>query len=369
MPNEKNNGPESGVAFVGCELHYHADKPSVERNPPTLECKTPRPVVVNGKRMTTIDMHAHCVALDVLPLVEDLKGKDRTDETGENKYSLDSVQTRIDDMDAMGIDMQALSISLFHHYHWAERDLAAEIMRIQNEKLTEVCAAHPERFVALGTVALQHPDLAAEQLEYSVKKLGHRGTMIDTNIGSDELSNPKFNPFWAKAEELGALVFLHPGHFKEGADRLSGKGFLGNVIGNPLNTAIALAHLIYEGTLDRYPGVKILAAHGGGLFPGNIGRYDHGHNSNDRGGRGDEKKKPSKYLQQIYVDTLTYSTESLNYLIRECGAGQLVLGTDYPAGMANMNPIEHLLSVPGLSEDDLKDICHRTAEKLLKTKS
>ncbi len=368
MSDKTGDGAGDGVAFVGCEFHYHADKPPVGCNPTTLEYETPRPVVVNGKRLTTIDLHAHCVALDVLPLVQDRMGKDVTDETSRLMYSLDNTEKRIEDMDAMGIDMQALSISLFHHYHWAERDLAAEIMRIQNEKLTEVCAAHPDRFVALGTVALQHPDLAVEQLEHSVKKLGHRGTMIDTDIDGVELSDPKFHPFWAKAEELGALVFIHPGHFKEGKDRLTGKGFLGNVIGNPLNTAIALAHLIYEGTLDRYPGVKILAAHGGGLFPGNIGRYDHGHNSNDRGGRGDEKKKPSEYLQQIFFDTLVYGTENLNYLVRECGASQLVLGTDYPAGMANVNPISHLLSVPGLSDDDIEDICHRTAEKLIKTK-
>lgn len=363
------NQEGDGIGFVGCEFHYHADKPPVDRNPTTLEYETSRPIVVNGKRMTTIDLHAHCVALDVLPLVGGCPEFDSNNEAVAGKYNLDSIQTRIDDMDAMGIDMQALSISLFHHFHWAERDLAVEIIRVQNEKLTEVCAAHPDRFVALGTVSLQHPDLAIEQLEHSVKKLGHRGTMIDTSVNGAELSDPKFHPFWAKAEELDVLVFIHPGHFKEGAERLKGKGFLGNVIGNPLNTAIALAHLIYEGTLDRYPGVKILGAHGGGLLPSFIGRYDHGHNSNDRGGRGDEKKKPSEYLQQIYIDTLVYNTENLDHLIRECGARQLVLGTDYPAGMANVNPISHLLSVPGLSEDDLKDICHRTAEKLLKIKN
>ena len=359
----------SGVAFVGCEFHYHADKPPIDRNPTTIDYKSPRPIVVNGKRMTTIDVHAHCAVMDVLPLVEGCPEFDaKKVAPGTDKDPLDDLETRIKDMDAMGIDVQALSIYLFHHFHWAERDLAAQVTRLQNEKLTEVCEAHPDRFVALGTVSLQHPDLAAEQLEFNVKKLGHRGTMIDTSINGDELSDLKFNPFWAKAEELEALVFIHPSHFAEGASRLKGKGFLGNIIGNPLNTTIALAHLIYDGTLDRYPCVKILGAHGGGLLPSYIGRYDHGHNSNDRGGRGDEKKKPSEYLQQIYIDTLVYNTENLEHLIRECGVSQIVLGTDYPAGMANLNPIEHLMSVPGLSEDDIEDICYRTAEKLLKIK-
>jgi aminocarboxymuconate-semialdehyde decarboxylase len=363
------NQEGDGLGFVGCEFHYHADKPPVDRNPDTLKSETPLPVIINGKRMTTIDLHAHCVVRDVVPLVEGRFELDGKDPSGGIEYSLGDVTDRLKDMDAMGIDMQALSISVFQHYQWAERDLAAEIMRLQNEKLAEVCAAHPDRFVALGSVALQHPDLAVEQLEHNVKKLGHRGTMICASVNGEELADPKFNPFWAKAEELDVVIFIHPKHFKEGATRLKGKGFLANIIGNPLDTTVALAHLIYEGTLDRYPGLKILGAHGGGLLPSYIGRYDHGHNSNDRGGRGDEKKMPSEYLQQIYIDTLVYNTENLDHLIRECGASQLVLGTDHPAGMANMNPIAHLLSVPGLSEDDIADICHRTAEKLLKIKN
>ena len=363
------NQDENGLGFVGCEFHYHADKPPVGHNPATLESETPRPVVVNGKRMTTIDMHAHCVVRDVVPLIEGRFELDGKDPSGGVEYSLGDVSSRLEDMDAMGIDMQALSISVFQHYQWAERDLAAEIMRLQNEKLTEVCAAHPDRFVALGSVALQHPDLAVEQLEHSVKNLGHRGAMICASVNGEELADPKFHPFWAKAEELGVVIFIHPKHFKEGASRLKGKGFLANIIGNPLDTTVALAHLIYEGTLDRYPGLKILGAHGGGLLPSYIGRYDHGHNSNDRGGRGDEKKLPSEYLQQIYIDTLVYNTENLDHLIRECGVSHLVLGTDHPAGMANMNPIAHLLSVPGLSDDDIEDICYRTAEKLLKIKN
>jgi aminocarboxymuconate-semialdehyde decarboxylase len=368
MSEKTGGGGDDDIGFVGCEFHYHADKPPVGRNPTTLESETPRPVVVNGKRLTTIDLHAHCVVRDVVPLVEGRYELDGKDPSGGEQYSVGDVTNRLADMDAMGIDVQALSISVFHHFQWAERDLATEIVRIQNEKLADVCAKHPDRFVALGAVALQHPNLAVEQLEHMVKKLGHRGTMICASVNGEELADPKFHPFWAKAEELGALVFIHPKHFKEGAPRFQGKGFLANIIGNPLDTSVALAHLIYEGTLDRFPGVKILGAHGGGLLPSYIGRYDHGHDSNDRGGRGDEKKKPSEYLKQLYFDTLVYNTENLDHLIRECGAGQFVLGTDHPAGMANMNPIAHLLSVPGLSEDDIEDICHRTAEKLLTTK-
>ena len=150
---------DSGIAFVGCEFHYHADKPPIDRNPTTIDYKSPRPIVVNGKRMTTIDVHAHCAVMDVLPLVEGCPEFDaKKAAPGTDKDPLDDLETRIKDMDAMGIDVQALSIYLYHHFHWAERDLAAQVTRLQNEKLTEVCEAHLDRFVALGTVSLQHPD-------------------------------------------------------------------------------------------------------------------------------------------------------------------------------------------------------------------
>ena len=132
------------------------------------------------------------------------------------------------------------------------------------------------------------------------------------------------------------------------------------------DTTVALAHLIYEGTLDKFPGLKIVGAHGGGYLASYIGRFDHGHTSGDRGGRGAEKKAPSEYLKQIYFDRLVYGTENLHHLIRECGVDQLVLGTDYPAGMNNLNPIAHLLSVEGLSDDDIEAILSGTVKKLLK---
>ena len=140
------------------------------------------------------------------------------------------------------------------------------------------------------------------------------------------------------------------------------------MIGNPLETTTALAHLVYEGTLDRFPGLKIAAAHGGGYFASYIGRFNHGHNSADRGGRGVEKKKPSEYLKMLYFDTLVYGTQNLAHLIEEVGVEQLMLGTDHDFGMTNRNPVAHLLSVKGLSEADIESILNGTAKKLFKIK-
>jgi len=390
--DEKKSGPNrreflkaaatagAGITFVGCTARTEAPAASqsapapaasetalAPRDPDTTQSLYPRPVVVNGKRMLTVDVHAHTEVADVWPLIE---GHEELE--GENPYGPNpltratGVDVRLAAMDASGIDVQALSISVGQYFHWADPDLAAKIVRLQNEKLTEVCAENPERFVPLGAVALQHPELAASQLEYAMRTLGHRGVMLTCSIDDKELADPMFNPFWAKAEELGAVVFLHPRGFPPAAARFAGNGRLDNIIGNPLETTVALSHLIFEGTLDRYPGLKLVAAHGGGYLPAYIGRSDHCHNTDDRGCRGEETKKPSDYLRQIYFDSLVYRTQNLQQLVDEAGVSQIVLGTDYPYGMENRNSVAHVLSVPGLTDDDREAILGGTLAKLLK---
>ncbi len=358
----------AGISFVACSVTTALGSSiKVASNPDTSKADFPRPVVVNGTRMRTIDIHAHTQVDAIWPLI---KGHPAL--AGENPFrpnpltAATDVSKRLADMDATGIDIQALSISVGQYFHWAEPDLAAKIVRLQNEKLAEVCAAHPDRFVPIGAVALQHPELAAEQLTYAVRQLGHRGVMITGSINGEEIAEPRFNPFWARAEELDVVVFLHPKGFSEGNSRLQGNGRLGNIIGNPLETTVALSHLIFEGTLDRYPGLKLVAAHGGGFLPSYIGRSDHCHNSDDRGCRGEEQKKPSDYLKQIYFDSLVYNTQNLKHLIDEAGVSQIVLGTDYPYGMENRNSVAHVLSVPGLSDQERKAILGGTLAELLK---
>ena len=225
-------GAMAGVAFVGCELlnatHVHA-QPAPRR----------REVVVNGRRVKTVDVHAHCAFPDAMALMG-LKV---------NPETLVMGGERIKAMDEQGIDVEALSINAY--WYKADRDLARQLITLQNEKLAALCAAQPDRFVAFASVALQYPDLAAEQLDDAVKKLGLRGAAIGGSVNGEELADPKFHPFWAKAEELGCLVFIHPQANPDFEKRLKGNGGLINVIGNPLETTIALSHMIYEGTLDR----------------------------------------------------------------------------------------------------------------------
>ena len=223
-------------------------------------------------------------------------------------------------MDQQGVDVQALTINGFWWYA-ADRELARQIVRAQNEGLAKWVAAHPDRFVAMASVALQHPDLAAEQLEDGVKRLGLRGASIGGHVNGEDLSLPKYDPFWAKAAELGVPVFMHPGGaeniIKDGA--LGGRGDLGNIIGNPLETTYFLSRLIFDGTFDKFPGLRVCAAHAGGYLPSYLGRTEAAcvvrGNANCA-----NKKKPSEYLKsQIFIDTMVFSDEGLRHLVAEDG--------------------------------------------------
>jgi aminocarboxymuconate-semialdehyde decarboxylase len=262
-------------------------------------------------------------------------------------------------------------LSINPYWYKADRDLARQIIRIQNEKLAEACAALPDRFVAFATVALQHPDLAAEQLEEGVKKLGLRGAAIGGSVNGEEISDPRFHPFWAKAEQLGVLVFIHPQGAGVAADipkRLKGNGYLDNVIGNPLETTIALSHLIFEGTLDRFPGLKICGAHAGGFLPSYAGRSDRGCPTRPAacpgGTHGPIKKTPSEYLKQMYYDTMVFSGEGIRHLAAEVGAGQLMMGTDVPYPWTT-TAVDDILGAPGVSDTDKVAMLGGNAMKLL----
>ena len=251
-----------GLAFVACAIQGGSG--GVEAQPRRRE------VVVNGKRVKTVDVHAHCQVPEAMALMGlKVTGQPNLPDV----LLMSNAADRLRAMDEQGIDVEALSINAF--WYKADRDVAQKIIAIQNEKLAEACAANPERFVAFASVALQFPDLAAEQLELGVKKYGLRGAAIGGSVNGEELSDPKYHPFWAKAEALGVLVFIHPQAAGVAADapaRFKGNGVLDNVIGNPLETTIALSHLIFEGTLDQFPGLKICAAHGGGYLPSYAGR-------------------------------------------------------------------------------------------------
>jgi aminocarboxymuconate-semialdehyde decarboxylase len=342
-------GALSAVVFTGCGLSGHVAAQA------SAGLQRRREVAVSGKRVRTVDVHAHCH----IPEATELMG------IKETTRALVVTDERIRAMDEQGIDVEALSLNPIF-WSKADPDLARQVVKLQNERLAEVCTEHPDRFVGLASVALQHPELAAEQLEDAVRRLGMRGALIGGSINGMELSDPKLHPFWAKAEQLGVLIFIHPQGTPEVAatGRLKGNGVLENVIGNPLETTIALSHLIFEGTLDAYPGLKICGAHAGGYLPSYAARSDQGCVTFPARCTVTLEKKPTEYLKDLYYDSLVFTSEGLRHLIAEVGASQIVMGTDYPFPWTKV-AVDHILNTPGLSDADRIGILGGTAEKLL----
>ena len=335
------------------------------------------PVTIAGRRVKTIDVHCH---IDVPEVADFLKGTpleravNRPAPTGKQRqgvsdFHIDSPlgAERLQKMDEMGIDVQAVSINAF--WYSADRDLASRLIDFQNEKLAGmVKAADPGRFVAFASVALQFPEMAAKQLEEGVKRWGFRGAAIGGSVQGEELSSPKYDPFWAKAEEMQALIFMHPQDSAMGTgiwNRVQGNGVLGNVIGNPLETTIFLSHMIMEGTLDRFPNLKLCAAHGGGYLPSYADRLDHGCVTFPDQCNRKLKKKPTEYLRQIYVDSLVFSPEALRHLVAVVGPDHIGLGTDYPYPWTD-TPVDHVMATPGLSDAQRTAILGGTMSKLLR---
>jgi aminocarboxymuconate-semialdehyde decarboxylase len=342
MSNRREFIAQAGALFVGCSLF-----PDAHAQPRRRE------VVVAGKRIKTIDVHAHVIIPEAQALMKQKAAPDYAKTLAE----------RLKGMDEQGVDMQALSIN--PTWYALERDLVTQVIALQNERLAEICAKTPDRFVAFASVALQYPDLAAQQLEHGVKKLGLRGAAVGGSVEGAELSDAKFHPFWAKAEELGVLVFMHPQRTRDLDSRLKGNGYLENTIWNPLETTLALSHLIYEGTLDRFPGLKLCAAHGGGYLPSYADRSDHVCLARPKSCDAVPlKKKPTEYLRQLYFDSLVFSPEALRHLAAQVGASQIVMGTDDPFGWTK-TAVDHILGTPDLTDTQRAAILGETAARLL----
>ena len=322
------------------------------------------PVKVKGKRIKTIDVHSHCLFHESLALMGDEASNVIPKTKGaEEHFIANAIENRLKGMDAMAIDMEVLSIN--PSWYRKDRDIAAQIVKINNEKLAEVCASRPDRFAAFASLSLQYPDLAVQQLETAVKKQGLKGAAIGGSVLGEDFSSERFHPVWAKAEELGAVLFIHPQSTPPLAARFKGNGWLANTIGNPLDTTIALQHLIFEGTLDKYPGLKVIAAHGGGYLPSYAPRSDHAcfvspHNCNPDIKL---KKKPTEYLNQLYFDALVFTPEALRHLVAQVGASQIVLGTDHPIPWEE-HPVDHVFATTTLIDRDKAAILGGNAARL-----
>jgi len=273
---------------------------------------------------------------------------------------LTSVERRLADLDAIGVDAQVVGPMPMHRY-WAGPELAVKLTAVTNEAVAAHCAQGQGRLHGLGTLPLQHPALAVRELERAVRELGLRGVSVSTNVDGRELADARFDPVWEAAADLGAVVFIHPWGCSLGS-RL-GANFLANTFGQPAETALALSHLIFGGTLDRHPRLKLLAAHGGGFLPTYIGRSDHAwaERPDARGCA----QPPSSYLRRIWYDALVYTPQALRHLVEVVGSDKVVLGTDYPFDMGVTDPVERA-SAAGLPAADLTAILSGNAAALFR---
>ncbi|MBT2305113.1 amidohydrolase [Variovorax paradoxus] len=330
-----------------------------------------------GGRTTHVDIHCHAVSpaaakaagTPARPEMDPMGHYSSEETRAVNRHQaqltlpkLISTSERLADMDAMGIDVQVLSPSPGQYFYWAESELGVQLAETVNDHIAEMVASEPDRFAGLGTLPMQHPSAAVEELERCVVELGFRGVELCTNVNGEELSAPQFHPVFSRAQELGVLLFLHPTGFSEGR-RLSSHYF-NNVIGNPLDTTVALSHLIFDGVLDQYPGLKICAAHGGGFLPSYASRMDHAWCVRPDC-RSKAKHMPSSYLKKMYFDTVVFDPENLDFLIHQYGHEHILMGTDYPFDMGDANPLALIEKLAGLDEEAKDAIRGGNARKLL----
>jgi aminocarboxymuconate-semialdehyde decarboxylase len=282
----------------------------------------------------------------------------------ERAPKLSNIEVRLKDMDRMGIDVQAVSPAPQQTYYWTDPGMGAELARMVNERLAEIVAKWPERFVGLGTVPLQDPQLAVSELEHCVRKLGMRGVEINGSVNGMDLTDSRLalDKFFAKVQELDVILFIHPTGYTQGERFLD--HYFNNVIGNPLETTVAASHLIFDGVMERYPKLKVVLPHGGGFLAHYWERMNHAWKARPDC-RTVIKRKPTSYLEKFYFDTIVFDPQMLDNLVRRYGAEHVLLGTDYPFDMGVDDPVG-FVQRGKLSAADKAKVTGGNAARLLK---
>lgn len=337
-----------------------------------------------GGQAPTVDVHAHILlpALQQLVAEADPEGFRAQQELEVRRngpesmaasgnmikvrwQQLTDLDRRLADMDDQGVDVQLVSPSPSHFYYFAGEKLALQLATAANQAVRDLVDRAPDRLHGLGLVPLQHPGSMVKALEHAVLDCGLLGVEIGsfaaTPGGAErstvELSDSRLEPFWSRAEELGAVVFLHP--FGCSLDERLDRFYLANTVSQPAENAVALSHLIFSGVLDRHPELKVLAAHGGGYLPTSLGRSDHAWAV--RPEAHGCARPPSSYLKKLYFDSLVHSPAQLQALVAAAGPEQVLLGSDYPFDMGSSRPVTEVLDARLAAEDQAKVLAGNAA--------
>lgn len=296
-----------------------------------------------------IDVHAHYHPPNTIDLLNPMGRAANVAD------AISDLDVRIADMDARGIDIQLVCVP-----PWLGEYELADCKRL-NEGIAEAVATYPTRLVGLATVPLHEPEQATAELERCVVDLGFRGAEILTNARGENLHQPKFGIFFAKMQELNVPAFIHPQNVLGGHDRL-GDFYMANFVGNPHDTGIAAASLIFGGVLAEFPRSKFVLAHGGGSCPFLVGRWDHGWRSGVAT-NSTIPNAPSEYLRKLHFDTITHDRLALEYLIDKVGADHVHLGTDYPFVMGDQDPVGSIMAL-GRTADEREAVLGGNAAEL-----
>ncbi len=352
----------TGYGLTAARTH---DRPGRETRPPTITIDIHSHVSVPAAAAIVepyLDISTIPLAFFSTPETKAVNAQQNVDRHSRMSGLGAGLTERLRDLDDMGIDLQVVMPPPAQCYYTVPIDISVKATQVLNDGVAEYVARTPDRFIALGSVPMTDGREAAAELERGMRQLGLKGAQVLTNVAGRELSDPAFAPFWAKADELGALVVVHPNGFTEG-QRLA-RFYFNNVIGNPFETTLALHYLIFDGVLERHPNLRILAVHGGGYLGAYSGRMDHawGTRSDCRGGL---PHPPTRYLKKIYVDSVVFTPRQLAGLIETFGADHVLIGTDYPFDMAEADPLAHLASVPALPDSTIAAIAGGNARRLL----
>jgi aminocarboxymuconate-semialdehyde decarboxylase len=323
----------------------------------------------------TIDTHTHILTQETAALLTKAGAKVTITQDNADNAAFDVVGTvyrpfptggfdiprRLKDMDAAGVDVHVLSATPQTYLYNQGEELSATLAAIQNDQLAKHIAAHPDRFMGIATLPMASPKRAADELKRAITKLGLRGAMFASNVKGMNLDDPSFEPLWATAQELGAFMFVHPNNIA-GADRLKSY-YLANLIGNPLDTTIAAACLIFGGVMDRYPKLKVMLAHGGGFTPYQAARWEHGWAV-----RPEPKKnvpaQPKNIRGRFLYDTILHSSDTLEAMIGLVGTDHVMLGSDYPYDMGMVDCVQHVRDLK-ISDADKTSILSGNFETFL----
>lgn len=331
-----------------------------------------------ASKVKRVDVHSHVLPQELMAAIRK-RPRDylmRVEGSGEketfirdDKHStpvyaeFHDADAKVEGMDRKGIDISVLSVTPVVFFYWLSAEAGLAAARIMNDGIARMVAARPDRLRGMATLPMQDPDAAVTELERVVKEHGFRSIELGCRVQGQLLAEPRFRPVLKRAQELGVFIFTHP--YVAGALPPDlGCYYLGNLAGLPFDTALMAAHLMFSGTLDELPGLKIILAHGGGHLPYQIGRLAHGHKVRKEA-KANTPNSPLALLRRFYFDALTHDADALRFLIEKAGADRVMIGTDAPFDMAEEDPVAMINAVRGLTDGERERILGLNALELL----